>query len=169
MKTKPQGCGLLGKINALKGVSVIQQREKIAVRASKVRNAEGVGSEIQWDMNPYKCLSDPYGTRVVEGPCGNDAHPGEREKKGKVGGRGVLNTSKLSIKGNKRKRKEKQRGLEKVKVPKGEKEDSGKWSWRMGKWFFGLGGVIGGGNFPKIGSLVDEWCEVLERKQGTEF
>ena len=83
VKTKPQSCGMLGKINSLKGVSVIQQREKIAVRASEVRNAEGVGSEIQWDMNPYKCLSDPYGTRVVEGPCGNDAHPGEREKKGK--------------------------------------------------------------------------------------
>ena len=49
---------MLGKINSLKGVSVIQQREKITVRASEVRNAEGVGSEIQWDVNPYKCLRD---------------------------------------------------------------------------------------------------------------
>ena len=31
------------------------------------------------------------------------------------------------------------------------------------------GGIIGGGNFPKIESLIDEWCEVLERKQGNEF
>ena len=61
-------------------------------------------------------------------------------------------------------------------MPKGEKEDSGKWSWRMGKWIFGLarnvdrgGGIIGGGNFPKIGSLIGEWCEVLERKQGNEL
>ena len=175
VKTKPQSCGMLGKINSLKGVSVIQQREKIAVRASEVRNAEGVGSEIQWDMSPYKCLSDPYGTRVVEGPCGNDAHPGERDEKGKVGRSGVLNASKSSKRGNKRKCKEEQRGLEKVKVSKDEKEDSGKWSWRMGKWFFGLGmlitmvGSLVGGNFPKIESLIDEWCEVLERKQGNEF
>ena len=77
------GLGLVGKINSLKGVSVIQQREKIAVRASKVRNVEGLGSEIQLDMNPYKCLGGPYGTRVVEGPCGNDAHRVSVKRKGK--------------------------------------------------------------------------------------
>ena len=61
-------------------MSAIQQREKIAVQASKVRNAESRG--FKWDMNPYKCLGDPYGTGVVEGPCGKHAHPVSVKRKG---------------------------------------------------------------------------------------
>ena len=48
---KTQGCGFLGKNSCLPEVSVIQQREKNAVKMSKLRKIEVVG--FSWDMNSF--------------------------------------------------------------------------------------------------------------------